>query len=134
MLKGPAPIPGLTGPSFVTPMILRKEYWFESAHFIYNHPGKCRNLHGHSYKLFVCIEGTPDAETGMIVDFDDLSKVVNEKVIAQLDHRFLNDLIPLSTAENISIWIWNQLKPDLPDLCQIEVFETTDNCVIYRGA
>jgi 6-pyruvoyltetrahydropterin/6-carboxytetrahydropterin synthase len=115
-------------------MILRKEYWFESAHFIYNHPGKCRNLHGHSYKLFVCIEGTPDAETGMIIDFDDLSKVVTEKVIVRLDHRFLNDLIPLSTAENISVWIWGQLKPELPGLCQIEVFETTDNCVIYRGA
>ena len=115
-------------------MILRKEYWFESAHFIYNHPGKCRNLHGHSYKLFVCIEGTPEVETGMIIDFDDLSKVVSEQVIAKLDHRFLNDLIPLSTAENISIWIWEQLKPLLPDLCQIEVFETTDNCVIYRGA
>lgn len=91
-------------------------------------------MHGHSYKLFVSIEGAPEAETGMIVDFDDLSKVVNEKVIAKLDHRFLNDLIPLSTAENISIWIWEQLKPALPALCQIEVFETTDNCVIYRGA
>ncbi len=114
-------------------MILRKEYWFESAHFIYNHPGKCRNLHGHSYKLFVNIEGTPDPETGMIIDFDDLSKVVNERVIARLDHRFLNDLIPLSTAENISRWIWGELKPALPGLCRIEVFETTDNCVIYRG-
>jgi 6-pyruvoyltetrahydropterin/6-carboxytetrahydropterin synthase len=73
-------------------------------------------------------------ETGMIIDFDDLSKVVVDKVIARLDHRFLNDLIPLSTAENISMWIWEQLKPDLPLLCQIEVYETTDNCVIYRGA
>ncbi len=82
----------------------------------------------------MCIEGTPEPETGMIIDFDDLSKVVNEKVIAKLDHRFLNDLIPLSTAENISVWIWNQLKPALPGLHQIEVFETTDNCVIYRGA
>ncbi len=114
-------------------MILRKEYWFEAAHFIYNHPGKCRNLHGHSYKLFVSVEGTPDATTGMIIDFDDLSKVVVDKVIARLDHRFLNDLIPLSTAENISVWIWDQLKPDLPQLCQVEVYETTDNCVIYRG-
>jgi 6-pyruvoyltetrahydropterin/6-carboxytetrahydropterin synthase len=114
-------------------MILRKEYSFEAAHFIYNHPGKCRNLHGHSYKLFVNLEGTVNAETGMIIDFDDLSKVVNEQVIKKLDHRFLNDLIPLSTAENISVWIWDQLKPQLPGLCQIEVFETTDNCVIYRG-
>ena len=114
-------------------MILRKEYWFEAAHFIYNHPGKCRNLHGHSYKLFVSLEGKPNPETGMIIDFDDLSKVVVENVTSRLDHRFLNDLIPLSTAENISVWIWEQLKPALPQLRQIEVYETTDNCVIYRG-
>lgn len=115
-------------------MILRKEYGFEAAHFIYNHPGKCRNLHGHSYKLFVSLEGSVNPETGMIIDFDDLSKVVNEMVIQRLDHRFLNDLIPLSTAENISVWIWDQLKAHLPALCQIEVFETLDNSVIYRGA
>ncbi len=115
-------------------MILRKEYGFEAAHFIHNHPGKCRNLHGHSYKLFVSLEGTVNQETGMIIDFDDLSKVVVEKVIQRLDHRFLNDLIPLSTAENISVWIWDELKPSLPLLCQVEVFETLDNSVIYRGA
>jgi 6-pyruvoyltetrahydropterin/6-carboxytetrahydropterin synthase len=114
-------------------MILRKEYGFEAAHFIYNHPGKCRNLHGHSYKLFVNLEGAVNTETGMIIDFDDLSKVVNERVIKKLDHHFLNDLIPLSTAENISVWIWNELSAHLPGLCQIELYETADNCVIYRG-
>ena len=123
----------MRGLFIVSAMILRKEYWFEAAHFIYNHPGKCRNLHGHSYKLFVLLEGQVNSETGMIIDFDDLSKVVVENVISKLDHRFLNDLIPLSTAENISVWIWEQLKPSLPMLCQIEVYETTDNCVIYRG-
>jgi 6-pyruvoyltetrahydropterin/6-carboxytetrahydropterin synthase len=70
----------------------------------------------------------------MIIDFDDLSKIVQDKVIQHLDHRFLNDLIPLSTAENISAWIWEQLKPGLPGLSQLELFETTDNCVIHRGA
>ena len=114
-------------------MILRKEYGFESAHFIYNHPGKCRNLHGHSYKVFVSVEGAPHPGTGMIIDFDDLSKVVEGKVVSRLDHHFLNDLVPLSTAENIAVWIWGQLKPDLPALCQVEVYETADNCVIYRG-
>lgn len=114
-------------------MILRKEYGFEAAHFIFNHPGKCRNLHGHSYKLFVLVDGEPDPASGMIIDFDDLSKVVLENVISKLDHRFLNDLIPLSTAENISMWIWDQLKPALPLLCQVEVYETSDNCVMYRG-
>jgi len=114
-------------------MILRKEYGFEAAHFIHNHPGKCRALHGHSYRLFVCLEGAVNPETGMVIDFDDLSKAVNERVLQRLDHRFLNDLIPLSTAENISVWIWEQLKPALPELSQIELFETADNCVIYRG-
>ena len=114
-------------------MILRKEYSFESAHFIYNHPGKCRNLHGHSYKLFVLVEGDPNPESGMIIDFDDLSKVVTEQVLSKLDHHFLNDIIPLSTAENIALWVWAQLKPGLPLLRQIEVYETADNCVIYRG-
>jgi 6-pyruvoyltetrahydropterin/6-carboxytetrahydropterin synthase len=114
-------------------MILRKEYRFEAAHFIHNHPGKCRNLHGHTYKLFVSLKGSVNPETGMIIDFYDLSKIVQEKVIAKLDHCFLNDLIPLSTAENISAWIWDQLKQSLPNLFQLELFETSDNCVIHRG-
>jgi len=114
-------------------MMLRKEYRFEAAHFIHNHPGKCRNLHGHSYRLFVCLEGKVNAETGMILDFEDLSRIVREHVIERLDHHFLNDLIPLPTAENISVWIWAQLKPQLAGLCQIELFETADNCVIHRG-
>ena len=114
-------------------MILRKEYRFEAAHFIHNHPGKCRNLHGHSYTLIVEVDGPVQPETGMVIDFDDLSRAVQEKVISRLDHRLLNDLIPLSTAENISVWIWQQLKPALPILSAVQVFETADNCVVYRG-
>jgi 6-pyruvoyltetrahydropterin/6-carboxytetrahydropterin synthase len=79
------------------------------------------------------VEGQPDPETGMVIDFNALTKIVQESVINQLDHRLLNDLIPLATAENISIWIWDHLKPELPALVQLEIFETTGNCVIYRG-
>jgi 6-pyruvoyltetrahydropterin/6-carboxytetrahydropterin synthase len=82
----------------------------------------------------VSLEGQVNPETGMIIDFDDLSKIVRDKVIFPLDHHFLNDLIPLSTAENIVTWIWEQLQPDLPALTQLELYETTDNCVIFRGA
>ncbi|MFZ9834722.1 MAG: 6-carboxytetrahydropterin synthase QueD [Holophagaceae bacterium] len=114
-------------------MIIRKEYRFESAHFIHNHPGKCKNLHGHSYRCFVSIQGTPDATTGMVMDFDHLDPILEERVLSKLDHRFLNDVIPLSTAENISKWIWAQLIDILPGLHQIEVYETVDNCVIYKG-
>jgi len=114
-------------------MILRKEYGFEAAHFIYNHPAKCRNLHGHSYKLYVSVGGPVNPETGMVIDFGDLTKIVQEAVVEKLDHHFLNDIIPLSTSENISVWIWQQLKPLLPGLCQLELFETTGSCVVYRG-
>ncbi|MBP1626545.1 MAG: queuosine biosynthesis protein QueD [Holophagaceae bacterium] len=114
-------------------MILRKEFSFEAGHFIYNHPGKCRNMHGHSYKLYVSVGGPVNPETGMVIDFGDLVRIVQEAVIEKLDHHFLNDIIPLSTSENISVWIWQQLKPLLPGLCQLELFETTGSCVVYRG-
>lgn len=114
-------------------MILRKEYRFEAAHFIHNHPGKCRNMHGHSYRLFVSLAGKADPETGMIMDFEALSAIVRERVLQKLDHRFLNDLIPLPTSEHIACWIWEQLKPQLDGLDQIELFETAENCVVYRG-
>jgi len=114
-------------------MILRKEFGFEAAHFIWNHPGKCRRLHGHNYKLLVSLEGQVNPETGMIIDFGDLSRIVQEKVILYLDHKLLNDLITLATTENIAFWIWDQLKPELPGLCQVELFDTAESCVIYRG-
>jgi 6-pyruvoyltetrahydropterin/6-carboxytetrahydropterin synthase len=114
-------------------MILRKKFRFEAAHFIQNHPGKCRNLHGHSYILFLLLEGQPDPETGMIMDFNVLSKIVQERILHQLDHKLLNDLIDPPTAENISVWIWDRLQSDLPSLVQLELFETHENGVIYRG-
>lgn len=114
-------------------MLLRKEYRFESAHFIYNHPGKCKNLHGHSYRCFIVIQGKPDPITGMVMDFDHLDPIMEEHVISHLDHHFINDLISLSTAENIAIWIWQKVNPHLHGLHSVEVFETVDNCVIYSG-
>lgn len=113
-------------------MILRKEYRFEAAHFLHNHPNKCRNLHGHSYKLLVYLNGHVDVATGMVMDFGNLSDIVTNKIINHLDHTFLNDIIPLPTAENIVSWIWNELQADLPNLYQLELFETPDNSVIYR--
>ena len=115
-------------------MILRKEFGFEAAHFIHNHSSKCRMLHGHSYRLFVSLEGQVNPETGMILDFRDLSRIVQEQVTQTLDHTLLNDLIPLATTEHLAIWIWNHLKPELPDLCQLDIFETVGSCVIYRGS
>ncbi len=68
----------------------------------------------------------------MVYDFFELKQVVNTKVLERLDHHFLNDIIMPSTVENIAIWIWNELKTELP-LHQIKLWETPTSYVIYQG-
>ena len=117
-------------------MILIKEFEFDSAHFLPKYHGKCENLHGHTYKMVVKLEGTPDAE-GMIMDFIMLKNLVKEKIINKLDHALINDIIPQPSAENIAVWTWEQLVNDLQkDNCrlyEIEVWETKTSGVIYNG-
>jgi len=108
-------------------MIIKKEFKFDSAHKLPNYPGKCKNLHGHTWKLIISLEGEVN-EKGMIIDFKDLKQQVNEKVVDKLDHTYLNDIIENPTCENIILWIKEQLK-DLEGLKKIEVFETdTSSC------
>ena len=96
------------------------------------------NGHGHNYTVEVTVAGNPPAESGMVIDLKVLAEIIEQELIERVDHKNLNMDVDfmrgsIPTAENIALWIWEQLKPSLPDLCQIEVFETTDNCVIYRG-
>ena len=93
-------------------MLLRKEFKFEAAHNLVRYHGKCERLHGHTYRLAVLLEGTPDDE-GMIMDFCELSSIVKERVIAVLDHSYLNDTIPQPTAENIALWTWKRIEVPL---------------------
>lgn len=58
-----------------------KEYRFEAAHRLMNHPGACKNLHGHSYKLVVTVDRKIDQGTGMAMDFGTLSQIVRERII-----------------------------------------------------
>jgi 6-pyruvoyltetrahydropterin/6-carboxytetrahydropterin synthase len=93
-------------------MLISKVFNFDAAHQLPpENPvyGKCRSLHGHTYHLTVTIEGEVNEE-GWLVDFKKLKEYVNEKVINKLDHSFLNEIIFLPTAENILIWIANELK------------------------
>ena len=70
-------------------MKLSKVFRFEASHILSRHPGKCSRLHGHSWVLRVSVEGSVDPTTGFVMDFGELSKVVNERVIDVLDHRHL---------------------------------------------
>ncbi len=89
-------------------MKVTKQFKFDSAHFVPNYYGKCERTHGHTYKLHVTVEGEV-GENGMTIDFVILKKMVTKKVLDKLDHQLLNDIIPIATAENVAIWIWNQL-------------------------
>ncbi len=68
-----------------------KEFSFEAAHALWNYNGKCKNLHGHSYKLSVTVKGKVkdnpnDPKTGMLIDFGDLKKIVTDSIVDVFDH------------------------------------------------
>ena len=114
-------------------MRVKRVFDFEAAHVLPNHPGKCRNLHGHSYRLVVTVERPVDAASGLAIDFSELKAVVRREVVDVLDHRYLNDLIENPSAENMTVWMWRRLAPSLPGLVEIELWETRSCAVAYRG-
>lgn len=114
-------------------MRIRRSYRFEASHQLPRHPGACRRLHGHSYRFVVELAGRPDDDQGMVLDFFELDRIVQQHVLEALDHHHLNDLIPNPTAEWICVWIWRALAPQLPGLRQIELFEVETASVIYAG-
>ena len=80
-----------------------------------------------------CRAAEVDPRTGMIADFGDVKRIVQEHVLARVDHRDLNDVLENPTAENIARWIWEVLEPRLPGLAEIRLYEIQDSCVTYRG-
>ena len=70
---------------------ITKQFTFETGHALYGYDGKCRNVHGHSYKLSVTVIGIPITDTsnvklGMVIDFGDLKKIVKEEIVDPFDH------------------------------------------------
>lgn len=70
---------------------ITKQFNFETGHALYGYDGKCRNVHGHSYKLSVTVIGRPITDTshvklGMVIDFSDLKKIVKEEIVNRFDH------------------------------------------------
>ncbi|MCC4212248.1 6-pyruvoyl trahydropterin synthase family protein [Leeuwenhoekiella parthenopeia] len=70
---------------------ITKQFSFETGHALYGYDGKCRNVHGHSYKLSVTVIGTPISQSenvkfGMVIDFGDLKKIVKNEIVDVFDH------------------------------------------------
>lgn len=113
-----------------TYMLVTKEFTFDAAHNLINYHGSCEKLHGHTWKLHVTVRA-PVGEDGLAFDFVELKKIVHSKVVSRLDHGYLNDLLKQSSAENLAVWIWENLK-ELP-LYEIKVWETPTSLVTYYG-
>lgn len=121
------------------PLILTKKFTFEAAHHLPGFPEghKCRRLHGHSFQLEVNLSGEVDRETGVVMDFGDIKKIVKPLVDA-LDHQYLNQLgeqwndplLKNPTSENLCLWFYQKLHPELPGLHSVSIEETcTTRCV-----
>ena len=112
-------------------MIVSKKLSFDAAHFLPNYEGKCKDVHGHTWKVEVACSGDLREDTGMVVDFKELKKFL-EWVEDRFDHKLLNDFIKNPTAENISKYIFDEfnlwcvgkgLEPMIKEKYKIEEFE-----------
>lgn len=136
--------------------ILRTEADFDSAHFLYGYEGKCRNIHGHRWKIEaeICSEKLiSEGQTrGMIVDFGDLKRDLKE-IADSLDHRLIYERGTLKaateqaladegfaltavdfrpTAENFSRYIFGLMIDKGYSVRRVTVYETPNNCAVYE--
>lgn len=91
-------------------------------------------MHGHSYRVELRLEGPVDPETGFVVDFFDVEAAFGP-LVQRLDHHCLNEIEGLEnpTAENIAIWLWERIKPILPQIASVMIYETPQCWAEYEG-
>lgn len=117
-------------------MELRKTFQFEAAHLLPLLPEthKCRRLHGHSFQVELVVSGPVDPKLGWVMDYADVTKTF-QPTWEKLDHHYLNEIEGLEnpTSENVAVWIWERVKPQLPLLKEVIVAETCTARCVYRG-
>jgi len=127
---------------------------FDAAHILTNHQGLCKNLHGHTYRVDLSVT-QPEGEGGdMVIDFKDLKSLATSVICDKFDHSFVYSTasegeceiaavvekhgmrtvaLPFrSTAENLARYFYESLKPHVPWLSAVRVWETADSCAEYR--
>jgi 6-pyruvoyltetrahydropterin/6-carboxytetrahydropterin synthase len=117
-------------------MQIFKQFTFDSAHFLPNVPvgHKCKEIHGHTYRLVVHVEGELDTKLGWVIDFAVLKKVISP-IIDEIDHQLLNNISGLEnpTCEIITQWLWYRIIPEVPALSKLELHETPTSGAVYTG-
>ncbi len=108
---------------------ITKKFSFETGHALYGYDGKCKNVHGHSYKLSVTVIGSPivnrnDVKFGMVIDFTDLKKIVKEEIVDQFDHATVfNETTP-------HVELANELKNRGHHVILVDYQPTSENMVV----
>ncbi|MEK3990022.1 MULTISPECIES: 6-carboxytetrahydropterin synthase QueD [Robertmurraya] len=107
-------------------VLVSKEFTFDAAHHLHCYEGKCKNLHGHTYKVIFGISGFVD-DRGLMMDFGDIKEIWKNEIEIFLDHRYLNETLPLmnTTAENMVVWIYEKMQ---------EAVTTEERQKLYHGA
>ncbi len=117
-------------------MEIFKRFTFEAAHLLPNLPDdhKCRRLHGHSFQAELHVAGPLTSPEDWVMDFAEVSRAF-APIYEQLDHHYLNEIEGLEnpTSEVIARWIWDRLKPALPQLAKVVLHETCTAGCVYRG-
>ncbi|MDQ0272814.1 6-carboxytetrahydropterin synthase QueD [Cytobacillus purgationiresistens] len=107
-------------------VLVSKQFTFDAAHHLHDYEGKCKNLHGHTYKVIFGISGYTD-NRGLVIDFGDIKDIWKKDIEIYLDHKYLNETLPAmnTTAENMVVWIFEKMEAAL---------QKTDNSQKYSGA
>lgn len=92
-------------------VMVSKEFSFDAAHHLHAYEGKCKNLHGHTYKVVFGLSGYVN-DNGLTLDFEHIKKIWQEQIETYLNHRYLNETLPPmnTTSENIVVWLYEQMS------------------------
>jgi 6-pyruvoyltetrahydropterin/6-carboxytetrahydropterin synthase len=95
-------------------VLVSKEFTFDAAHHLHCYEGKCKNLHGHTYRVILGLSGFID-ERGIMIDFNEIKEIWKSEIEIHLDHRYLNETLPPmnTTAENMVVWIYEKMSDAL---------------------
>ena len=126
------------------PYTIFKEFAFAAAHHIPDHPGKCRHMHGHNYRIRVFIQAERLDPIGMVMDFSHIKAMLKE-VVGHFDHRVINDFPPFDTqpptAEVLSEFVYRGIEERLEAkdreerglrVAKVEVWENRTSCATYE--
>lgn len=119
---------------------LEKEFRFEASHQLHNHDGKCARLHGHSWvgRLVLEFPGnnliTAGPKQGMALDYYDIGQAIRPVVEEHLDHWHLNNTVNAvsPTSEIVARFVYEKIKPLLPNLVAVVIEETCTSRCVYR--